>query len=110
MAVKHMSVLSSADRTKVHRDTSEARILEFVTESYRQWRKARWQGIKQREPRITATYIAEVLDVSERLKPLYVVSIQNKLTALVRKGLLETSLGEGLNGRETRLYNPKDEK
>lgn len=85
-------------------------LIEFVTDSYATWKRKQLGP----EPSLTATLLRDlVLDRGSCPKALKYTTrrrqdsaIRSVLTSLVKKGVLETSIGLGERG-EARCYEPK---
>lgn len=104
------------------REWARALCLEYVAEAYANWRRycdrmreaglgrAAWKA----EPKITPSLLRGYLDQHGGQPSWWLMAgrrrrdsmVRSILASEVRRGTLTTSLGSGLNGTETRLYEP----
>ena len=96
--------------TKETRTLLKAKVKEVVEEAYRNYYLVRNTSVR-REPAMTVTMVLESLpsmdrDFTYKPKKRQYLAVWSALEWHRKNGTLSSSVGEGLNGREARCYEP----
>jgi hypothetical protein len=95
-----------------------SRVIEIVQETYEGWRTRRQWDSRAKEPSVTVGLVAgDLLQawLPDELNPFktaagrrrFVREVRSALESARKKGILDSSIGIGLHGREARCYEPK---